>query len=76
MNSGDDIVTFNLGFMLLPIEVNLIPEKSCCKRDALVACIIVYVKIIFALLTKIIALHIQASIIQFGVSGLRGSISG
>lgn len=57
-SSGNDIITFNLGFLLLLVETDLIPKKQNCKKDALVAYGIGRVKIIFILLTKILALHI------------------
>lgn len=63
-SSGNDIITFNLGFLLLSIETNLILENQDCKRDVLIAYGIGRVKIIFILLTKILALHIQVFIVQ------------
>lgn len=49
--------------MVLPIEVNLMPEKQGRKRYALGARGTDHVKIVFALLTKVIVLHIEITII-------------
>lgn len=60
----------------VPAEIGLILEKQGCKKDALVAHGIGYAKIIFVLLTEVIALYMQALIIYIGVSGLEEAIIG
>lgn len=62
-NRKDYIVAFNLGFMVLLIEVDFILKKKSRKRDILVICDTGYIKIIFILLIKAIAFYIQAFII-------------
>ena len=73
---GDGIVAFYLSFVLLPAEVNPISEEQGRKGDAFVARGSGRVEIILTLLTKIIALHMQAPIVKVGVPGLEGSIPG
>lgn len=63
----DGIVTFNLGLMLLPAKVNSIPKERGCKKDALRAYGTGYVKMILALSTKVVVLHMGTFIIQVGV---------
>lgn len=59
---GDSgLVTFNLSLILLPTEVNLIPKEKNYKKDVFVAFSPSSFKIIFALLTKVIAFEIQVS---------------
>lgn len=57
-------IALNLDFVLLLAEINLILKKQSCKKNALVTYDTNRVKIILALLTKIISLYIQALIIQ------------
>lgn len=68
-NKESGPITLNLGFMLLPTEVDLILEKQSCKENALMAYGTSCVKIILALLTKVIPLYMQAFIIQVEISG-------
>ena len=70
----DGIVTFNLSFVLLPVEVNPISEERGCEGDAFVARGSGRVKIILTLSTEIITLHVQAPIVKVGVPGLKSSI--
>lgn len=56
-------IIFNLDFILLPAETNLILEKQSCKKDELETCGIYHVKIVLALLTKVVALYIRVTII-------------
>ena len=72
----NDIVVFNLRFVLLLAEVNPILEKQSRKGDAFVAYCSSRIEIILTLLTKVIALHMQAPIVKIGVSGLKGAIAG
>lgn len=51
-------VLVGIGFMLLLIEVNLIPEKQNCKKNAFVAFGSSDFKIVFTLSTKIILFYI------------------
>ena len=64
-------VLLNLNLVLLSAEVNLILEEQNCKRDALVACGIGCIEIIFTMLTKVVTFYIQAFIIQVGLTGLK-----
>lgn len=63
LSKKNGIVTFNLNFILLPTEVNFVSKKQSHKKKALIICDIGRVKIVFALLTEVMALHMQASII-------------
>lgn len=63
LSRRNSIVAFILGFILLPIEVNFISKKQGCKGDMLVAYRISYVKMIFTLLTKVVALYMQIFIV-------------
>ena len=76
LSRGDGIVTFHLSFVLLPAEVNPISKERVRKRDAFVAHGFGHIKMILIMLTEIIALHMQASIVKVGVPGLEGSIPG
>lgn len=58
LNRGSGTVALKLGLILLPTEGYLFLEKQRHKREALMAYDIGCVKIIFALLTKVIVLHI------------------
>lgn len=62
-SSGDDTVTFVFNFMLLLAKVDLILKKLDYKENVLMACGFGHIKIIFALLIKVITFHIQAFII-------------
>lgn len=59
----NDIFAFNLSFILLLVEINLISKKQSYKNDMFIAYNIGYIKIIFILLTKIVAFYIQVLII-------------
>lgn len=61
--------------MLLAIKIYSIIEKQDCKKDALGARGIGYVKMIFALSIKGVAFYIEATIIQVDASGVKGPIS-
>lgn len=63
LNRKIGIIAFHLNFMLLLAKIDLLTEKQSCKRDALVFCGIGRIKIIFALLIKVIALYIQVFIV-------------
>lgn len=58
LNKRNSINVFNLSFVLLLIEVDFILEEQSCKRDILMTCDTSYIKIIFVLLTKVIAFYI------------------
>lgn len=64
----------NLGLVLLLTEVDLIPKNQDCKRYAWGACSNGRVKIILELLIEVVALHVEATIVQVGFLGLNGSI--
>lgn len=47
----------------MPTKIDIFPKKQSHKQNALVAYVIGYIKIILALLVKIIALYIQVLIV-------------
>ena len=51
------IVAFNLSFLLLLAEVNLVSKKQGQKGDAFVSCDSNHIKMIFTLLTEVIILY-------------------
>ena len=69
-------VALNLGLVLLPAEVDPILEERGRKRDTFGLRGTGRVKMILALSTEIVALHMQVLIIQVGVTGLEGSLLG
>ena len=71
----DGTVIFNLGLVLLPAEVDLVPEERGREGDTLVARGSGRVEIVPTLSTEVVALHVQAPIVQVGVPGLEGSFS-
>lgn len=58
LSKRDNIIVFDLSFILLTSKIDSIIDKQSCKKNALKACGIGYIEIIFALLIKIIALYI------------------
>lgn len=68
------LVALNLGLLLLPAEVDPIQKKQNYKKKTLMVYSICYIKMIFALSIKIIALHIGATIVQVRIPGLKGLI--
>lgn len=70
-NRGDGIVTFNLSFVLLLAEVDLILEEQSCKKNALKTYNTSYIKMIFVLLAEVVALYIGAIIEQVRVLDLK-----
>lgn len=58
VSRGNDTIVFNLSFVLLLAKVNLIPKEQDYKKDALVAYSTICIKIIFTVLTKVVALYI------------------
>lgn len=70
LNRGDDTITFNLCFILLIMEVDLIAEKQSNKKIAFRVRGISYIEIILELLTKIVTFYMQVFIIQVGIPGL------
>lgn len=67
---------FNLNFILLSAKVNLISEKQGCKKNALVAHGIGRFEIVFALSSKVVALHVRAITVQVSFPGLKIRILG
>ena len=57
-NRGDSTIVFNLSLVLLPAEVDPVIEKRGCKENALVIRSTGHVKMILALLTKVITLYV------------------
>ena len=70
LNKSGCFVALNLGLVLLPAEVDLIPEKRGYEGNKLGAHGTSTVKKILALLTKVVILYIRAPIIQVEISGL------
>ena len=62
LDSKDNTITFNLSFVLLLANINLISEKHGYKKDALMYYSFDYVNMVLALLTKIVTFYIQAFI--------------
>ena len=58
---------FNLGFVMLLTKVNIILEISKRKKDVLMSNSFGYIKIIFLLPIKVVALYMQTFIIQVGI---------
>ena len=67
-------VVFNLGLVLLLAKVNLILEKQSYKENGLVVRGTGRVKMILAQLTKVVAFHVGATIVQVGVPDLSSHI--
>lgn len=63
LSKRDNIIIFNLDFILLPTEVDFILEKKGNKEDVLEAHKTGRIKTIFALSTKVVALHVKVNII-------------
>lgn len=63
LTKKDGTIVFSLSLMLLLVKIDFISEKQDCKRDVLKIYSIGYIEIVFALLTKVIALYIEAIII-------------
>lgn len=55
---------FQLPLMLLPAEINIILEKKCCKKNMVRSFYSSGGKIVFALLTEIIADHVIITLIK------------
>lgn len=58
LSNKDGIIIFNLSFILLLVEVDLILEKQSYQRNAFVICGIDYIKIVLILSTKLIIFYI------------------
>ena len=69
-------VALNLDLMLLLAEVDLVPKKRGRKGSTLGPYSIGRIEMVLVLSTKIVALHMQVSIIQVGVTGLEDSLLG
>lgn len=63
LNKRNNIIVFNLDLILLPTKSHPILEKRVCKKKILGACDIGYVEMIFVLLTKVVILHMRATIV-------------
>lgn len=64
LGERDNLVEFDLGFVLLPTEINSISKKWGCKKYALVALGSSSIKMVFILLIKIITFHMPVFIVQ------------
>lgn len=71
LSRRDSIFAFNLSLILLPAKIDLISEKQSYKKDMLITHGISRVKIILALLTKVIALYMWVFIIQVKILDLK-----
>lgn len=71
----NDPISFNLRLVLLPTKVDPISEEQGCERDAFVICGINRLEMILALLAEVTKFHMQVSIIEVGVFGLKESIA-
>ena len=63
LSKGGGPVALNLGLTLLPVEVEPIPKEQGCEGNTLEPCDTGRVKMVLALLTEIVALHMQGPII-------------
>lgn len=54
-------IIFDLSLMLLSAKVDLIPEEQGCKRDAFVTLGLSGFEMVFVLVTKVVAFHVQVS---------------
>lgn len=59
----DNTIAFYLGLMQLLVEVNPVAKEESCKKVVFMVHGIGYVKIILALLTKVVEFYMQALII-------------
>ena len=75
-NRGDSIFAFNLSFVLLLAENNLVLEKKGCKKNAFIAHGSGHIKIILISLTKVITLYMQAFIVKVKIPGIEKAIVG
>lgn len=75
-HKGGGLVALYLSFVLLSAKVDPIVEVWDYKKYILKACDIGRVKIVIALLTEIVTLHMRATIIQVEVPALEGPIPG
>ncbi len=69
-----DSVAFGPGLMLLPAMEDAVFQERRCKRYAFVALGLGGLKVILALLTKMIAFHVRVAIIEIRVPGLQRPI--
>ena len=74
LSRRNNIVAFNVNFVLLLIEVNPILEEQSRKGDMFVACGSGCIKMILTLLTETIALYMRAPIVKVEVPSLEGFI--
>lgn len=70
-NRGVGTVIFNLGFKLLPADIDPIPKEQSRKNNTLGACGTGRIKMVLSLSTKIVTLYVEAIIIQVKVPGLK-----
>lgn len=65
----DNIIAFNLNFMLLLAKIDLISEIQSRRKETLIVCNIGYIKIVLALLAKVIAYLMQTFIVYIRIFG-------
>lgn len=58
LNKKNNIIVFNLRFVLLLVEMNLILKKQSHQKDAFIICDISRIKIIFVLLSNMVVFYI------------------
>lgn len=61
-NKKDNIVTFNLSLVLFSAKIDLILEEASCKKNVFKARDTGHVKMAFALVIKVVALYMEATI--------------
>lgn len=71
LNRGSGAIAFYLDFVLLPAKINIFIGKKNRKENRLIAHGTSYVKIIFALSTKIVAFYVQIFIVQVEIFGFK-----
>lgn len=59
LDKKNSSILFIFYLILLTVEINLVSKKLKYKKDAFIICSTSYVKIIFAILTKVVVLYMQ-----------------
>lgn len=74
LNKRGNIILFDLNFILLLREIYLVIKKPNNKKNTFRTYSIGYVKIIFVLLTKTIAIYIWVFIVYIRITSLKGPV--
>lgn len=75
LSSANNIVVFNLSFVLLLAKVNFILEKQNCKKGTSIVYNTSYIKKIFILLIKVLVFYIQVLIISVRILSFKKFIT-